>query len=119
MLLIPNLSTSIVQILESANQCLALLCTFSSFSMSCFMCGFQLVICIKPQYCTLVSGDLSFLSYLKFNYHSLMLQHIALNVLCSCAYSLPRPFIPHSLSVPCSVLPPFHMKMCCFSCPNA
>src|SRR6218665_2045203 len=31
-----------------------------------------------------------------------MLQHIALKVLCSCAYSLPRPFIPHSLSALCS-----------------
>src|SRR6218665_189660 len=37
-----NLTLPIAQVLESPNQCLALLCTFSNFLMSGFRYGFQL-----------------------------------------------------------------------------
>src|SRR6218665_1237877 len=67
-----NFSTSIAQILESANQCLALLCIFSSFqcpgSGVVSNCGLTSdMYRTSVGYCILVSCDLSFLSYLKFN----------------------------------------------------
>src|SRR6218665_2961239 len=58
-----NFSTSIAQILESPNQCLALH-FLQFFNVLLFQVWFptvaKLVICVGPQYCILVSGDLSF-----------------------------------------------------------
>src|SRR6218665_946738 len=41
------------------------------------------------------------------------------NILNKSTPMLPRLFTSHSLSVPCSLPPPIHMRMCCFSCPYA